>query len=107
MRRNFLPLIVAVIVLSCLVGCNKKPPRQYQMVQNMSDGKQIVEKFEADNDTIALNKFLDRMSDIVAINMTESDSTAADIESMFVISPEGDTLNTNPELMHAIEKQFK
>lgn len=107
MRRSFLPLIVAVIALSSLVGCNKKPPRQYQMVQNMSDGKQVVETFEADNDTIALNRYLDRMANIVASKLSVSDSTAADIESMFVISPEGDTLNTNPELMHAIEKQFK
>ena len=106
MRRSLFSLIVAVIALSCLASCNKKP-RHYQMVQNMSDGQQIVERFDAENDTIAFNKYLDRMAKILVDNMKENDSTAAKIESMFVISPDGDTLNTNTELMHAIEQQIK
>ena len=37
--------------------------------------------------------------------MENTDSTSAQIESMFVISPDGDTLNTNQELIQAIEMQ--
>ena len=106
MRKRFFILVVTVIALSCLVSCNKQP-RHYQMVQNMSNGQQIVEQFDADNDTVALNKYLDHMANIIVANMNQNDSTAAKIESMFVISPEGDTLNTNPELMHAIEQKIK
>ena len=106
MRKSFFPLIVAVIALLCLASCNKVP-RHYQMVQNMSDGKQVVDTFDAENDTVALNMYLDRMSNIIIQNMNKNDSTAAKIESMYVLSPEGDTLNTNPELMDAIERQFQ
>ena len=101
--RRILPLLVTVMALACLASCNKKP-RHYQMVQNMTDGKQIVEQFDAENDTVALNQYLDRMTKIIMDNMNDT-AKATKIESMFVISPDGDTLNTKKELMQAIETQ--
>ena len=53
--RRLLPIFVTVMALACLSSCNEKP-RHYQFVQNMADGKQTVEQFDAENDTVALNK---------------------------------------------------
>ena len=105
MKRIF-QLLVAVIALSCLVSCNEKP-RHYQMVENMADGKQVIEKFDAENDTVALNKYIDRMAKVIMENMGDSATQAPAVESMYVISPDGDTLNTNIELMGAIENQIR
>ena len=98
-------IIPAVIIALCMLSsCNEKP-KHYSFVQNMSDGKQVVEEIDAQNDTVALKMFLDRMSKVIIANMENTDSTSAQIESMFVISPDGDTLNTNQELIQAIEMQ--
>ena len=104
MRRLF-PLLAAVIAMSWLTSCNEKP-RHYQMVENMANGQQVIEKFDAANDTVALNLYLDRMTKVIMANMTDSTSQAPAVESMYVISPDGDTLNTNDELMRVIEKQL-
>ena len=101
--RRILPLVVTVLALACLASCNKKP-RHYQMVQNMTDGQQIVERFDAENDTVALSQYLDRMAKVIMENMNDT-AQAPKIESMFVISPDGDTLNTNKELMHKLETE--
>ena len=100
--RKIIPAVI--IALSMLGSCNEKP-KHYSFVQNMSDGKQVVEEIDAQNDTVALKMFLDRMSKVIIANMENTDSTSAQIESMFVISPDGDTLNTNQELIQAIEMQ--
>ena len=102
MKRIIPALIIA---LACLASCNEKP-RQYQMVQNMADGQQIVEKFEAENDTVALNQYLDRMTKIIMQNISDSTGKAPEIESMYVISPDGDTLNTDEGMMQVIEQQL-
>ena len=100
MRSLLFALILAAIGCGCLVSCNEKP-REYQIIINTVDGKQQVEKLTAQNDTVALNMYLDRMTKSI-IAETEKDSTS--IESMFILSPEGDTLNTNEELlMKAVE----
>ncbi len=104
-ERIMRKIIPAVIIALCMLGsCNEKP-KHYSFVQNMSDGKQVVEEIDAQNDTVALKMFLDRMSKVIIANMENTDSTSAQIESMFVISPDGDTLNTNQELIQAIEMQ--
>ena len=102
--RRILPLFVTVMALVCLSSCNEKP-RHYQFVQNMADGKQTVEQFDAENDTVALNKYIDRMTKVLMENLSGENKGPA-IESMYVISPDGDTLNTNKELMQVIEKQL-
>lgn len=98
-------LLTAVMAIACLSSCNEKP-RHYTFIQNMSDGKQIVEQIDAKNDTVALNLFLDRMTKAIVDNLEDSDSTSAKVESTYIISPDGDTLNTNLELTQAIEKQI-
>lgn len=99
--KRILPVIAAAIAMTCLTGCNKKPIH-YTFIQNMSDGKQVVEKLDAKNDTDALNIYLDRMSKIIIENLSKTDSLAPSIESMYVISHDGDTLNTNEELLNAV-----
>jgi len=105
-KRSLLTVVLtAMVAMCCLWSCNEKP-RHYQLVQNMADGTQTVEKFDAANDTVALNQYLDRMTKIIVENMADSTAKSPAVESMYVISPDGDTLNTNEELMHVIEQQF-
>ena len=59
------------------------------MVENMADGKQVIEKFNAENDTVALNKYIDRMAKVIMENMGDSATQAPAVESMYVISPDG------------------
>ncbi len=101
--RRIIPVLI--VALACLASCNEKP-RQYKMVQNMADGQQIIEKFEAENDTIALNQYLDRMTKIIMQNIGDTTGKTPTIESMFVISPDGDTLNTDEGMMKVIEQQL-
>ena len=98
--RRIIPTLIIALMLIGITSCNEKP-REYQIVINTVDGKQQIEKLTAANDTVALNMYLDRMTKSI-IAETEKDSTS--IESMFILSPEGDTLNTNKELlMKAVE----
>ena len=62
-----------------------------------------VETFEAKNDTDALKQYFKRMEKIIIENLDKQDSG---IEAMYVISPEGDTLNTNMELLDAVTKDL-
>ena len=103
--KRLIPALALAIVLCAVSSCNEKP-RHYTFVQNMSDGKQVVETLDAKNDTVALNMYVDRMSKVIVEAMTDTAANKAQIESMYVISPEGDTLNTNKELMHVIEQQI-
>ena len=65
----------------------------------MPDGKEVVEKIEAENDTVAAKIFLDRMV------KTFSQPQDAPAKVIYIISPEGDTLNTNKGLMEAAFQQ--
>ncbi len=60
------------------------------------DNSEQVETFDAKNDTDALNMFIDRMSAVVIENMNNNTEPP---KEMFVISPEGDTLNKNKALL--------
>ena len=65
----------------------------------MPDGKEVVEKIEAENDTAAAKFFLDKM---VKMFSQPQDTPA---QAIYMISPEGDTLNTNKALMEAVVQQ--
>ena len=104
--KRIIPALVLALAVCFTWSCNEKP-RQYTIVKNHTDGNQVIEKFVAPNDTVALSQYLDRMSKIVMEAMTDTTGNAAKIESMFVISPEGDTLNTNQKLMNVIAEQIQ
>ena len=60
MRKLFHVMLLAAVCCGCLVSCNEKP-KSYRYVKVMPDGKEVVEKIEAENDTVAAKIFLDRM----------------------------------------------
>jgi len=102
MRRIIPALLVAAIVMAGATSCNKKP-KSYTIVTNTTDGKSQEEVITAANDTDALNLYLDRMSAIIVANMEKK--SAPDIKSMYVLSPDGDTLNTDEGLLQAVMKK--
>lgn len=79
-----------------MVSCNEKP-RNYRFVKVMPDGKEEVEKFEASDDTVAIKEYFGRMEKIIVANLEKQ--AKPEFEAMYVISPDGDTLNMNEELM--------
>ena len=98
MRKLFHVMLLAAVCCGCLVSCNEKP-KSYRYVKVMPDGKEVVEKIEAENDTVAAKIFLDRMV------KTFSQPQEAPAKVIYIISPEGDTLNTNKSLMEAAFQQ--
>ena len=98
MRKLFHVMLLAAVCCGCLVSCNEKP-KSYRYVKVMPDGKEVVEKIEAENDTVAAKIFLDRMV------KTFSQPQDAPAKVIYIISPEGDTLNTNKGLMEAAFQQ--
>ena len=98
MRKLFCAVLLAAVCCGCLVSCNEKP-KSYRYVKVMPDGKEVVETIEAENDTAAAKVFLERM---VKMFSQPQDNPA---QAVFIISPEGDTLNTNKELMEAVFQQ--
>ena len=97
--RNII-IILAIIALAggCFTSCNEKP-KSYRFVKVLIDGKETEDQFTAKNDTDALNQYFDRMQKVIVENI---DKAQAPYKSMYVISPEGDTLNTNEELLRAV-----
>ena len=89
--------------MSCMISCNEKP-KNYKFVKRTVDGTEQVEEFQAKNDTDALNIYIDRMAAVVVENF---DNPEPKFEKMFVISPDGDTLNTNKELLDHVSKRFQ
>ena len=88
MRKFFHAILLVAVCCGCLVSCNEKP-KSYRYVKVMPDGKEVVEKIEAENDTAAAKIFLERMV------KTFSQPQDAPAQVIYIISPEGDTLNTN------------
>lgn len=94
--------IVMVALMCCLVfSCNEKP-QHYKFVKVTASGEQ-VENLDAKNDTDALKQYFVRMEKILIENIGNPDP---DITAMYVISPDGDTLNTDPELLKAFTKDL-
>ena len=101
--KRIIPILVIAIALSCLSSCNEKP-KSYRFVKIMKDGTEQVEQFEAKNDTDALNLYLDRMSALIVENLEKKTEP---FEAMYVISPGGDTLNTNQDLLKCVMERIE
>ena len=101
--QRFIPLLIIAIAMSCMISCNEKP-KNYKFVKRAMDGTEQVEEFQAKNDTDALNLYLDRMAAVVIENLNNQ---GPKFDKMFVISPDGDTLNTNQELLDHVSKNFQ
>ena len=101
MKKIVCALLLAVVCCG-VFSCNEKP-KSYRFVKVTNDGKEEVENIEAKNDTDALNLYFDRMEKIIVENIGKETQP---FKSMCVISPEGDTLNTNKELIEAISKNL-
>ena len=95
--------MMAAVVLCCLWSCNEKP-RHYKFVKRAMDGTEQVETIEAQNDTAALSLYIDRMSQVIVDNMNDNGKP---FEAMFIISPEGDTLNTNKDMLEIISERIQ
>ena len=101
MKKIITLAILAAIACGCLTSCNEKP-KSYKFVIVGQDGKEKVEEISAKNDTDALNMYMDRMEKVIVANLGKQN--AEEFEAMYVISPDGDTLNTNEELLNAVSK---
>jgi hypothetical protein len=102
--RRIVPVLAIAIAMWCLSSCNEKP-KDYRFVKKMKDGTEQVEKFEAKNDTDALNLYLDRMSAAIMSNLEKKQPEA--FEAMYVISPDGDTLNTDKALLKSVMERIE
>lgn len=97
--RRISALIAGVAICGCLLtGCNEKP-KSYRFVKVMPNGTEQVESISAMNDTDALKQYLSAMEKAVLANIDKP--SEEQYKAMYVISPDGDTLNTNNELLEA------
>lgn len=101
MKKIVYALLVAVVCCGAF-SCNEKP-KSYRFVKVTADGKEEVENIQATNDTDALNLYFDKMEKIIVEVIQKQEQP---YESMYVISPDGDTLNTNKELLEAVSKSL-
>ena len=101
--KRIIPALIIAFTLANLSSCNEKP-KSDQFVMRAKDGTEKVEKIAAKNDTDALNMYLDRMSAVIVASIEKKEPP---FEAMFVISPEGDTLNTNKELLEYVSRSFQ
>ncbi len=100
--RKFIAILIAVAACGCLItSCNEKP-KNYHFVKVLHDGTEQVQDITATNDTDALKQYLNTMERIVIENIDKPE--AQQYKAMFVISPDGDTLNTNDELLESVMK---
>ena len=100
--RKFIAIIVVIAACGCLfTSCNEKP-KYYRFVKVMPDGTEQVQEITAKNDTDALKHYLSEMEKTIMANIDKADSEQ--LKAMYVISPKGDTLNTNNELLEAVVK---
>ncbi|MBQ6079234.1 MAG: hypothetical protein IJK93_03050 [Muribaculaceae bacterium] len=91
-----------ILVATCcmfLFSCNEKP-KSYRIVTVMTDGNEAVEKITAKNDTDAALQYVGRLEKMIAD--AASGAATNDFKAMYIISPDGDTLNTNEDLMTAV-----
>ena len=99
--KKLLSAFVLAALCCGMFSCNEKPPQNYKIVKVLNDGKEEVEELVAPNDTVALNMYLDKLGKIIVENM---DKEEAPFKKMFILSPKGDTLNTNEELLNEVMK---
>jgi hypothetical protein len=101
MRRFILISILTAVCCGCLVSCNEKP-KHYRFVKVTTDGKEEVEQLDAADDTVALNLYMKKMEEILVNSIGKQEESP--YKAMFIISPNGDTLNTNEELLKKVVK---
>ena len=101
MKRFILISLVAAVCCGCFTSCNEKP-KHYRFVKVTTDGKEVVEQMEAKDDTVALNMYMKKMEEILVNSIGKEEESP--YKAMFIISPNGDTLNTNEELLKKVVK---
>lgn len=100
--RRLVAIIAFVAAMGCIYSsCNEKP-KHYQFVKVMPDGNEQVTDIDATNDTDALKQYMSEMEKAIIANIDKDESEQ--YKAMYVISPSGDTLNTNNELLEAVMK---
>lgn len=100
MRRFIFGIALAAVCCGCLISCNEKP-KHYRFVKQLYNGKEEVEEINAKNDTDALKQYFSQMEKIIVESLDKPESG---FKAMYVISPDGDTLNKDEALMKAIVK---
>jgi hypothetical protein len=109
MKKTVYALLMAVLccgVFSCTektksTESEENVKKSYRFVKVGNDDKESVEEIVAKNDTDALNQYFALMEKIIIDNIGKEEEP---YKVMYVISPEGDTLNTNEELLQAVTK---
>ena len=101
MKKLVYAVLLAVVCCG-VFSCNEKP-KNYRFVKVTTDGKEEVENIDAKNDTDALNQYFTLLEKTIIANI---DKAEAPYKEMFVISPDGDTLNTNEELLKAVSESM-
>jgi len=101
MLKKFLSMMLLAVVCCGLYSCNEAH-RSYKIVKVMDDGREEVEELVAPNDTVALSQFIDRMSKSLVESLQKNNDHP--FKEMYIVSPSGDTLNTNKELLNAVTK---
>ena len=101
MRKLIAIIAVVAVCGSVLTGCNEKP-KSYRFVKVMPDGKELVENITAHNDTDALKQYLSAMEKVIIENMEKPEAERQDFMAMYVVSPDGYTLNTNKALLETV-----
>lgn len=101
MRKLIAVIAVVAVCGILLTGCNEKP-RNYRFVKVMPDGTEQVEDITAKNDTDALKQYLSAMEKVIMENMDKPEAERENFKAMYVISPDGDTLNTNNALLESV-----
>lgn len=100
MRRLTYILLIFIAVF-CMASCGNSSNEKgdgYRIVFVTKDGSKEVEKIEAQNDTDAVRQFTQKVSTIVFSNL---DKEEPPFEDAYVLSPDGDKLNKNEELLKA------
>ena len=116
--KKIIPIVLMAVLGCSMVGCstatedkaNKEQSEQaeqaaeivYKFVMVRQDGSELVEDLKAKNDTDALTLYIERMEKTVVANI---DKDVPPYKEMFVVSPEGDTLNTNEELLKVVTEK--
>ena len=102
MMKKIVSALLLAVMCCGVFSCNEKP-KSYKFVKVTTDGKEEVENLDAKNDTDALNLYFNRMEKIIIANIEKQEEP---FKAMYVISPDGDTLNTNKELLEAVTKSL-
>lgn len=100
MRHSILAILLAAACAIGLMSCNDKP-KNYRFVKVAVDGAEQVEDITAVNDTDALKQYFNRMEKIIVENISKQQEP---FKAMYVISPSGDTLNTDKALLESVMK---